>query len=392
MFLDTQTLIIVSALSAIVSGLGLFIVASLYRKPQQAILYWIAANMLDVLGCVLIVLRGHIPLFLSIVVANTALNLSLVLYYRALTIFYNRPAALRLPLSMIGVVFLSFIYFSMVAPNENARIVISALSLFVLTGMCAVLLYAQHAAPQQGLRYSMALGFVMIGTFWIMRAIAAVVLPHSAVSIVLLNAAYAMTLLVAMFHVLGFVLLINERTNADLRRLATTDELTEIFNRRTIEAMATHAVAYARRSKSPFAVMLLDVDAFKQVNDTYGHAAGDQVLRRLVTTLVGSIRQQDVAGRFGGEEFIVLLPGTPETEAERVADRVRNVIANTPIEIGGRQLNITISAGVAGLDLKDDDARSLILRADRALYRAKAEGRNRVILAPHLVESDLRPA
>lgn len=389
--LDIRTIIIICALSAVVSSVGLFTVASIYRSQSKAILFWIAANVLEVLGCLFYALRGTIPDLLSIVVANTAIVVSVVFYYQALATFYGKPVSLRLPLTMAGSACLGFACFTYVVPNLHARVVLGSSYVFALTAMCGVLLRSQKSEPRPRITQSMALGYLVVGVLWAMRAIAEVVVPVSApqaaATSLLLGIAYTTTLIVAMFQTLGFVLLINDRANAELQRMASTDELTEVFNRRAIEAMAIHFVAHARRARVPCAVVMIDADGFKGINDTYGHAVGDQVLQQLVGTIVHSIRQQDVAGRFGGEEFIVLLPGTPEKEAERVANRICSAIAGTPMEIDGHRLSMTISAGVAALIPEEDDASSMIQRADRALYVAKAQGRNRVMLAESGVSS-----
>jgi diguanylate cyclase (GGDEF)-like protein len=159
---------------------------------------------------------------------------------------------------------------------------------------------------------------------------------------------------------------------------AGTDELTGLANRREFLARATREVTRAQRLDRPLAFMLLDIDRFKTVNDTYGHPVGDTVLREVAARCQAGIRAIDLLGRIGGEEFAILLPETPLALATQVAERVRQAVANQPIATARGDLTVTISIGVAagaGLDLP-----ALLARADAALYAAKAGGRNCVVV------------
>jgi diguanylate cyclase (GGDEF)-like protein len=139
-------------------------------------------------------------------------------------------------------------------------------------------------------------------------------------------------------------------------------------------------VARAVRTSSPLAVALLDLDRFKQINDTYGHLIGDEVLRQIADTMTGVLRDYDVAGRFGGEEFVMLLPQTRAPDAFKIADRVRARIGRLPIvTTSGEQVAVTVSIGVAALDAGSSrELTDLLAAADAALYRAKASGRDQV--------------
>jgi two-component system cell cycle response regulator len=162
--------------------------------------------------------------------------------------------------------------------------------------------------------------------------------------------------------------------------LAVTDELTGLYNRRYFERHLTLMLDKAREQQRDMALMLVDMDFFKAVNDTHGHAVGDAVLREFALRLRRNIRGVDLACRFGGEEFVVLMPDTDFQQAQGVAERVRAAVAERPFEIGGgRSLTITISVGVALNEAETDVPETLIKRTDIALYRAKREGRNRVV-------------
>ena len=162
--------------------------------------------------------------------------------------------------------------------------------------------------------------------------------------------------------------------------LAVTDELTGLYNRRYFDRHMHVMLSKAHSQDRRLALMILDVDHFKAVNDTHGHDAGDLVLKEFSARLKRNIRGVDLACRFGGEEFVVLMPDTDQNQAEAVAERVRQAVAERAFEVpGGRSLWITVSAGVALRESDSDTAETLIKRADVALYRAKREGRNRVV-------------
>jgi diguanylate cyclase (GGDEF)-like protein len=168
--------------------------------------------------------------------------------------------------------------------------------------------------------------------------------------------------------------------HARLLSEAREDSKTGLLNAATWEREAVAEVARAVRTSSPLAVALLDLDRFKQINDTYGHLIGDEVLRHVADTMTGLLREYDLAGRFGGEEFVMLLPQTRAPDAFKIADRVRAHIARLPIfTTGNEPVSVSVSIGVAALDAGSSrELTELLAAADAALYRAKASGRNQV--------------
>ena len=167
--------------------------------------------------------------------------------------------------------------------------------------------------------------------------------------------------------------------NAALDRMSRVDALTGLFNRRHLEEELRRQGSTARRHGTPLAALLLDIDHFKRVNDTYGHPAGDLVLQEFGRRLQGHLRAGDVAGRWGGEEFLVLLPGTDRAAALTVAERIRAATSEAPVVTDGMPILVTVSGGCAvGWPDGPDE---LVSRADAALYAAKAAGRNRIVAA-----------
>jgi diguanylate cyclase (GGDEF)-like protein len=166
-----------------------------------------------------------------------------------------------------------------------------------------------------------------------------------------------------------------------LRTMAMTDELTRIPNRRHLLAVAHERLADAKRSSRPVSILALDVDHFKRINDTFGHEAGDVVLRRVAQTCRAALRHDDVIGRTGGEEFVVVLPHAGADRAMEIAERLRAAVEALDWAEVDPALRVTVSVGVAERAPADDDFAALSRRADDSLYRAKERGRNRVDLA-----------
>jgi len=171
-----------------------------------------------------------------------------------------------------------------------------------------------------------------------------------------------------------------------LERLANFDSLTGLYNRRAILGKLHELINLANRYKEDFSLVMLDIDHFKRVNDRYGHLTGDEVLEKIAALIRRNIRDTDTVGRYGGEEFIIILPQTNLSSAWGVAERLRTIIEKAEMkDPAGTVFAITVSQGLAGWE-RDEDATSLISRADEALYKAKEKGRNRVqiLLGPSL--------
>ncbi|MBN1454316.1 MAG: GGDEF domain-containing protein [Anaerolineales bacterium] len=169
-----------------------------------------------------------------------------------------------------------------------------------------------------------------------------------------------------------------EKLREEVHALAITDELTRVFNRRHFMRVVEHELERAKRYRHALSLIIFDADNFKKVNDTYGHLCGDAVLQELCLTCSTLLRQCDTLARFGGEEFILLLPETDEASALQVANRLCQLVAGHVVEYKGAQIQVTISVGVTTCNPTADTLDDLLSRADRALYQAKWRGKNRL--------------
>lgn len=163
--------------------------------------------------------------------------------------------------------------------------------------------------------------------------------------------------------------------------LVLRDELTKAYNRRFMQRRMLEEISRAKRSREKFSVAMIDIDYFKDINDNYGHVVGDQVLKELVNQLIENLRSSDVTCRFGGEEFVVILPDTANEEAHAVLERIRQIVASNPYNITDEgSISITISVGIATFPDDGSTWEELISSADKAMYRAKETGRNKVLM------------
>jgi diguanylate cyclase len=167
-----------------------------------------------------------------------------------------------------------------------------------------------------------------------------------------------------------------------LQKEVYVDFLTKIPNRRALDERFENETYRARRYNQPFSVMFIDIDDFKKLNDTHGHSVGDRVLRGIAMKIQASIRQSDYLGRYGGEEFVVLLPQTPLAIAQMVAEKIRRQLASTNFRFENTELQITVSSGVGQYEPEKESAEKFMARVDAAMYKAKKAGRDRVESAP----------
>jgi two-component system, cell cycle response regulator len=172
-----------------------------------------------------------------------------------------------------------------------------------------------------------------------------------------------------------------------LLQMAISDPLTGLFNRGYVDDRFAIELSRARRYGKQLAIAVIDADRFKSLNDTHGHLSGDLVLRKIGVILRDSFRESDTAGRYGGEEFVVILPETNIEAAQRKLESLRHLVANTPVVLGprGEKVQVTISAGLASFPNDGEDAAELFALADERMFQAKKKGRNRVVAGPEVV-------
>ena len=350
---------------------------------------WAAALLVNAIGHLLIMLRGLIPDVLSIVVGNLMLSSVFVGMIAAVYQFQGRPV--RWPL-LLAPPLLVLVFVSVFIDNFPARVSFVGLviGLQAVWALLAALSH-RHATVGRG-QWLLVAGLLLEAVVLGVRALVAISTHSEATNILQSSALQTLTFLATFSVVLvssvGFVFMSRDRADENNRVLAALDPLTGVANRRSLIAALDRDVARAQRMREPMALMMVDIDHFKDVNDQYGHPAGDRVLCSVVNVLRQRVRAQDLVGRYGGEEFMVLLPDTGLVGAEQLARALCKAVEESrcPADgVPGPGIAVTVSIGVFGGRLESGDSWDmLIAAADRALYQAKNNGRNRVEVATGL--------
>lgn len=394
MRIDLATIALFGALQALLLAPLLLVATRAYTGTARTSLrIWGTVLFLQALGWVLMGLRGHVGDWLSVVLANGVLMISYAETTRALRLLLGVPQRRRL-LAVIGLAgWLGIAWFGVVEPDYRVRVYIASLSL----GAYLLLLVwpLRHALRRDGSTAQRVMLLVLLGAVlaWCGRLGELLLHPFSATGLLAYSPANTLQMVYSALEPvlasIGFLLMYNEKVQAELHRLARTDTLTGTLNRLALDEEADRLFRQAGSHGTPLTVLMIDVDHFKRINDDFGHATGDRVLAALAASIAVTARPPVVLGRMGGEEFLALLPETGMAEAMALAERLRVAVAALQPMPGDGIPGVTISTGVATRKREDTDANDLIRRADRALYDAKRAGRNRVVSASPGFETHL---
>ena len=387
--LDFPTIAVLGFLLCLGIAMGFSLLLLVLRR-QPALRLWTASLWLLSISLTLIALRPFLPQVSSILASNVAVALSgvLMLYGVARHLGHRLPAwqPVTLSISYLGAI----AFFLLVHPSLVIRLDVFSVFAVLLNGWMTWMLL-RHAPPAQ--RTSCRLAAAVFGTQTLLYLIRLFlpVAPDAGEDIMRAGspvfATYLAGLILELARCFALVLLLVERMLVDLQRLARTDVLTGLLNRGAVLADGAALLQGNRRPGGALALLLLDVDHFKQINDRWGHLVGDAVLRHVADVLGACVTDREhLLGRYGGEEFVLLLPGADQVQARQCADRLRQALRESPARIEGISVRVTASIGLA-IDQEKGDMARLLGEADAALYRAKAEGRDRTASAQPIVEN-----
>jgi diguanylate cyclase (GGDEF)-like protein len=372
--LDPRSIIFLAGFFSLPMSIALLFLRRIYPPSIRGIREWAAGPLACFAATLLFAAYGKIPDFMSIVGGNAmALFGALVLYFGSQRFFGEKPHYRTWICVVLALMLL--VASTLQSPSSYVgRLVLVNSLLAVIFLRHAMLLARQHSGniftrlTAMTLLTLAVIAVLRAGTTMAGVGITGVFDPKAAQVLYVMG--FSMGLLLVS---VGTVLMSSERMRAEFEQLATHDPLTGAMSRRAMIAACEQELLRSSRNGQPMTLMMLDLDHFKSVNDTHGHLVGDQVLSDFVGRATSQLRRPDCVGRFGGEEFIVLLPETALEEAVTVAQRVLDMPQNS---LG--LPNCTVSIGLATLLSEGDTVDVLLARADAALYCAKARGRNRL--------------
>jgi diguanylate cyclase (GGDEF)-like protein len=368
---DVRTVALFIAMTFFVQATAIGAQAFLIRdlKQYRGVGTVLTANLCVALGLLLRLFSDRLPEFLITVVSNTLVQVGPILFYVALSQFTGLSYSRVLVGGLLAAVPISLFYFTYVRDDIGIRLIVLALGSLV---MVLVLVQQLWRILKTSLRFSaglMMVSFVFHGLFLIVRTASLLLDPPQADSITpVQSATFLLSFAISFFWSTGFVLMVSHRLRNDLMEIATVDVLTHIPNRRATQAFLEKELSRVKRQGGEFSVLLIDLDNFKQVNDRWGHTVGDQVLTRTAGIFQSMIRRQDWIGRWGGEEFLMVMPGP--CDGYLLAERVRSEIDESKFNNGILSFGITVSIGVA-CATQDDQIDNILKKADHALYEAK---------------------
>lgn len=371
---DPRTVVVVIC---IITGLLALMFYSLTRKfpaSIQGLKEWSLSMLLASVGALLVATRGTLPDILTIPLGPSMLWLGLYVAYLGTQRFFGETPHIKPWLTLLTAGLLGMVWFSVFEPSFHVRLWVFGSLMLVLYAVHAALLLRQRPATfgtrltGGALAVSALIQLVRLALSFTAQD------DNNLLNPSLLNVIYVGTFVFMIISIcVGIMLLVTDRLQAELQHLATHDPLTNALTRRQFNTVCAAELARCKRSQHHLALLMLDMDHFKAVNDTHGHQAGDRVLINFVDKINALVRDVDQVGRFGGEEFVVLLPDTNLPEAQAVAERIR-----LACEQSAEQPACTVSIGITTRQSENDTIDSLTARADAAMYRAKAGGRNRV--------------
>ena len=372
--IDPKTIIAFSAVLSCLMSLVLYALKRNYPASIKGLGEWSASLLIIFIGASLATAAGFLSPFFTIFIARLTLALGLYLTYVGTQRFFGVTPRLRPWLLLIAAMMLVQLWFTFVAPSFHVRLVLSNMFGAYVLAAHAYLIFKQRSPTFA--RVLTIVILLIMSAIQLMRLVTSFYLPLG-------DDAFDRRSMAQMFFIgsfvfcvllfsIGTILMASERLHAELEHLATHDPLTNAVTRRYMNEACDKELERCRRHGRSMALLILDLDHFKQINDTYGHQTGDRVLVNFASSVSSLLRRPDQLGRFGGEEFMVMLPDTSMEEAVLVAQRIHDLSSQS-----GPAPNCTVSIGVTTYRDANDTVDTLLARADAAMYQAKTNGRNR---------------
>ena len=394
--IDGRSLLAVVAALCVVFSIVVLALERRIRQPMPGLRLWAASTLCLGFAAAAHMLQGHVPVWVPAILGNWAMLVGRTTSVAALRQFDRRTVPVAWLATACGLLMVAVASTLLVWPDPRMR------AMVMVGGMAALAIWGTYSlAVSAPLSISRAITMVGLGgwalaNLW--RLWTTAHLPAGAQVLDLRNptvAAYMGALVIMdVFCNIGFILLITDRMHEWVLQLARTDHLTGALSRGALHTQAQRDLQIARRQRTHTAAFILDIDRFKAINDSHGHAAGDAVLRHVALHGQAVLRCTDLFGRYGGDEFVAILPETDLATAAAIAERLREAVGQAlpgAPALACDPHSVTVSIGVAAVAPGSDCVDDLIAKADRALYTAKHAGRNCTSVADEAPASE-RPS
>lgn len=372
-----------SALTFVIGAMMLAVSANQPTVERSIMRWWVLGAISYALGFALLGVREWIWIGWSAVLGNGLVALGLACFAISMRRFFGMPEWRRRLFALVPVILATSVTFMFAIPDDDLRQGLILLQYAVVFAVCVQTLYRNDQPPSLS-RHMVGVIFTVCMCLMLAHSLSVLFWKASVRSIFevtpLTISVFVVGGLLPILGTIAFLLMCAERSQRELELAARIDHLTGIYNRGAIESMAMRMIAATQRHGVPMSLMVVDIDHFKRINDELGHAAGDKALLATVQMMQGLVRNCDLLGRLGGEEFVVLMPDTDAVQASHAAERMRLAVESTPVTFFGTFRALTVSIGVSEYRAEDGDFSRLLQRADRALYSAKHNGRNRVLV------------
>lgn len=359
---------------------ALLVASANYADSPPELRWWAVGNVFVSVGVVMTLVERLSPLLTSIG-GYGLIALGLALVVRGLRVHYADTLSWPTIAAITALALLVPAYYTLLTPSRGARLVFSGFYFGLLNCWCGATIARHGGWRVNGICLT---GFAALGAALLLRGLHMMLYfqpdqdPSNSVNSLLIGVTALVIPLAQICISFGLIVMVMWRYAERLRRLSLLDPLTGVLNRAGLELQGKRVGLRALRSGRSLAVVMIDVDNFKRINDTYGHPVGDEVLRHLADLLRIELRPHDVLARFGGEEFVLVLDGVNLAEALGLAERLRERIEAAVLQVESISVRFTVSMGVACSDERGHDLIRLISAGDVALYEAKRAGRNRV--------------
>jgi diguanylate cyclase (GGDEF)-like protein len=372
--IDPRTVVQLTGIMGALMSLVLFFMRRNFPLSIKGLSEWAASPFILFVSAVLGSLRGSVHEFVSIAIPNVLLFVGVYAAYQGSQRFFGVATAIRRWIAVLALITLVTLWFTLVDPSYRARLMLLSLPLGLVFALHAHLVFRQATRSFSSwlalvvLLCAVAIQILRFVSIWANPHVTSVFDPDSSQALFL--AAY--TFVILLFSI-SVVLMATDRLRAEFEHLAAHDSLTDAYTRRHMNEACEQELERCRRNGQVMSLLMMDLDNFKAINDTYGHQTGDRMLIEFAVKIKALLRRQDQLGRFGGEEFVLLLPETPLEVALVVAERIRAMTDQSETKP-----HCTVSIGVTTNRHDNDTLDTLLSRADAAMYRAKDKGRNRI--------------